>query len=394
MDEQDKSLNKKVSPPGELASAAPAPSFEEYLKKLQRNEKDLLGLLQNTRAEAQNIRDLFCDLENDIVTFDNRIGIDEILKPYRNIYNNNKDVINEHISRMATIVFPDINLNQWMGDDIKVIENCWERFREFCPDFDKPAGKDALLIGIRKCEGFLAELIFQCSRKSIPERLIQHLHSVENGQALDFYETFSDELCTREQATTILNYLANHPSVLKDRSGILWGMFDPSKGLVYKIGTRKQIIMSVVKIFVWCLFGFIGSYLILDFYKVYQAPAAWTANISPASIALLFIVMIGGAAAHTAIGMLKESRSAKPQQLLAINHIIIWLHIKEAPMISSILIVVLGFIIMMVTYSPITPEVLFIAGYSIDSLGDLFINRFETTMDTKGAVLKSAIQTK
>jgi hypothetical protein len=395
MEESIQNPPVKVSPPGDPEKGKSKES-PLVVPTNEQKYRDLLGLLQNTRVEAQNLRSLFCELEDDIVTYESRRDMAEIVAPYQEIYKNNKDEIDTQISRMKVLVLNDPGFNQWMGDDIKIIENKWERFNCFYPDFNNDKN-DVIIIGIRKCSVYLSDIVYQCSFKSIPERLMQHLKTVANGQALDFYETFKDEVCSEEQAKKIIEFLANHPNSLqcdqkthKGSKGALCGVIDPALGLVYKIGTADQIRMSAIKILFWSIVALIGSYLILNFYKS-SAISSMGENTSFGNISALFIVMLGGAAAHIAIGMLKETRSAKPQQRLAIDDLMLWIHIKESSMISGLMILVLGFLIMMVTYPSIKTEVIFVAGYSIDSLGDLFIARFETTMNAKGEVLKTSM---
>jgi len=381
MEKPDQNPTVKNSPPGN-----PETEKEKYIY--------LLGLLQNTRVEAQNLWSLFGELEKDVLAYESTRPVAEIVAPYQAIYDNNKTVIDNHISSMTSVIAIDGRLNQWMGDDIKIIENKWERFNRFYPDF-KNGKNDAILIGIRKCSGFLSDIVYQCSFKSIPERLKQHLLTVSNGQALDFYETFEDEVSSKDQATKILQYIANHPKALyyksdkPDKPAYQLGIADSAKGLVYRIGSNSEKMRSLGKIILWCIAALVGSYIVLILYSRSVSSSTLSGVLPLGQIAILFVVMLGGAAAHIAIDMLKESRTAKPEQLLAINDLVLWIHIKEAVMKSGILILFLGFLILMVTVPSINAETMFVAGYSVDSLGDLFIARFESVMDTKGKALKS-----
>jgi hypothetical protein len=67
---------------------------------------------------------------------------------------------------------------------------------------------------------------------------------------------------------------------------------------------------------------------------------------------------------------------------------IMWLHVRETSVRYSILWICLGFILLTAMVPDMDWRGAFVAGYSIDSITDLFLSRFE------GAVGKAATQIK
>jgi hypothetical protein len=395
MGDPDPVSYKKSSPPTTV-SPPPAPPAGEI--PARETYTEVLGVLQNIRVEAQNLLFLFGELEKDILAYESPSRTLAALgTPYQQVYDNNKSTINDHIDMLVGIIEKNPDFNQAMGDDIRIIENKWELFNKFYPDFSQGT-HDMILVNMKKCSGFLSDIIYQCSFKTIPERLMQHLVTVANGQALDYYKNFEDEVCTRDQAKKILEYVADHPLSLRypfrSEGGTRVfsyqiGVVDSARGLVFRIGSRTDQLKSLFMVVVWCVIALFASYVVLIAYRGSVTSTTLPPALSFAETTVLFVVMLGGAAAHVAIDMLKESRAAGPGELTAINDLVLWIHIREGLLKSGILVLLLGFLILVVTVPAIDTTTIFVAGYSIDSLGDVFISRFESVMETKGQVLKS-----
>jgi hypothetical protein len=418
MDKPNEEKNEKkssVSLPGSAffqKSSTSLGSEETNIKQLHKNYLALLGILQNTRVEAQNLWDLLCDLESEISSPDHKGKIPDIVKPYQAIYDNNKTKIDNYVGEMRLVIERYPEINRFTGDDIEIIENKWERFNQFYPDFN--TSNEVILHRLKKCIEFLSEIVYQCSFKTIPERLKDHLETVPVGHALDFYDTFLDEVCTREQAEKILQFIACHPDAIKrvsdkteekpkteeerkkkkekKKRDDIYGFADPLQGMVFRIRPRNEQWQSVLAIALAGIGALALCYLVLVFYKNFINTSLMAGTPFFSQVLVLFTAMMGGAGAHIAIDILKEVRTVnKTRQLQAIDDLLLWVHIKEFLILSGIVILVLGFLTLVISFPTISPETIFVAGYSIDSLGDLYIDRFETVMKTKTDVLKGQL---
>ena len=350
----------------------------------------LLGIVQEIRAEAKNLWELFCEMESEIRDKQSPDDIARIASPYKKIYEANRTEIARLIAVSRTIIGHDRRFNRHMGDEMRKIENYWERFEQFYPGIGDEKS-DVVLHSLQKCRGHLSEIIFLCSYRTIPERLMDHLGNMTIPQAQNFYDLFQDEVCSKEQADSILQSLARSSKILRsdgEDDGVI-GAVDTIQGLVYRVGTTTQQWISVVWILAACIAVWILCLAVLSVYAAFINPA-W--SVAGPKIVVFFVAMLGGAVFHVAIDILKEARSAiKTRDIQAISDLLLWTHIKMFPIISSIVILGIGFLTIAIVTPTIGAETYFVAGYSIDSLGDLYLDRFDSVMTAKTDVLKKEI---
>lgn len=350
----------------------------------------LLGIVQEIRAESKNLWELFSEMETEIKDKQSPDDIARIAGPYKKITEANRTEIARLIGMSRTIIGHDRRFNRHMGDEMRKIENYWERFEQFYPGISD-AASDTVLHSLQKCKGHLSEIIFLCSYRTIPERLMDHLGNMTIPQAQNFYDLFQDEVCTKEQADSILLSLAKNSTILRSKVRNEWviGAVDTVQGLVYRVGTRTEQWTSVAWILASCIAMWILCLAVLSVYAAFINPA-W--SVAGPKIVVFFVAMLGGAVFHVAIDILKEARSAtKTRDIQAISDLLLWTHIKMFPIISSIVILGIGFLTIAIVTPTIGVETYFVAGYSIDSLGDLYLDRFDSVMTAKTDVLKKEI---
>lgn len=350
----------------------------------------LLGIIQEIRAESKNLWELFSEMETEITDKQSPDDIARIAGPYKKITEANRTEIARLIAVSRTIIGHDRRFNRHMGDEMRKIENYWERFEQFYPGISD-AASDTVLHSLQKCRGHLSEIIFLCSYRTIPERLMDHLGNMTIPQAQNFYDLFQDEVCTKEQADSILLSLAKNSTILRSKVRNEWviGAVDTVQGLVYRVGTRTEQWTSVAWILASCIAMWILCLGVLSVYAAFINPA-W--SVAGPKIVVFFVAMLGGAVFHVAIDILKEARATtKTRDIQAISDLLLWTHIKMFPIISSIVILGIGFLTIAIVTPTIGAETYFVAGYSIDSLGDLYLDRFDSVMTTKTDVLKKEI---
>lgn len=331
----------------------------------------IYGLYQDIRAESQNLRNLLLEIKDK--TDENTI------KTAQKIFQNNRDRISERLAATNILLEGHSSIYEWMGDTHANIVNFWERFINTVPDFTTfPQNKPEI---IDECTGYLCEIVYYCDLVTIPHRTNHHLDSLKVGYGLDFYTYFEDEVCSREQAERILKYLGDHPVGLK-------GIVDSKQGLILKIDPPGKRWKSYLIIVLGAIFGGLATAILIAMLR----PPEDISFIQNLTILVeLYFVALLGSVAHIAIDALKEIRSPDRYRFKALDDIFLWIHVKELPILAGIGLLCLGFA-GVIWISPVyNAFTFFIAGYSIDSLGDLFIQRFETTMATKGEELKKTI---
>jgi hypothetical protein len=351
--------------------------------------KYIIGLLQEVRVESKNLWELFGEMEKEILNKQSQDNLAEVVKPYQSIYEGNKGEIENLIKDLRTILDNDSRFVRHMGDEIRSIENYWERFLKFYPNLSDPSS-DKILHSMEKCTNSLSEIIFQCSYRTIPDRLMGHLNQAEIPQALNFYDTFQDEVCSKEQAEKILMSISRSAKIIKDETRDLYGAVDTVQGLVYRVGSTREQWKTVFWIALACFGSLVLSIFVLAMYKLYINT---TSSLNGLTVIVLFIVMLAGAIAHIAIAVLKEARSeTKTRNIHAITDLLLWTHIKAFTFYSGLAVLVVAFLTVVIMYPGIGVETAFVVGYSIDSLGDLYLDRFDSIMSAKSDVLKTGLK--
>jgi len=329
----------------------------------------IVGLYQDIRAECKNLRTLLLEIQGKSAKLD-----ENKIKNYQRIFQSNRDRISERIGVAHQLLEENSFMYMWMSDTHADIENFWERFSCTVPDFT--AFPENLSDIIDTCNENLCEIMYYCDLVTIPRRTNLHLATLKVGYGLDFYNYYEDEVCSREQAEKILKYLADHP-------GSVNGIVDIDQGVIYKTDPPEKRWKSYLLIALGIIVGgLIVSALIM---KVIKPEIGFILLLE------LFFVAFLGAVAHITIDALKEIRSADNRHFRALDDVFLWIHVKQLPILAGIGVLVVGFALVF-WLSPIKDVfTFFIAGYSIDSIGDLFIQRFETTMKTPSEELKKII---
>lgn len=91
--------------------------------------------------------------------------------------------------------------------------------------------------------------------------------------------------------------------------------------------------------------------------------------------------------------MIKDVRSAKPTSLVAVDDGIAWIQIHEAQILVALGLLWIGVIGYAATAKTLNAASAFFVGYSIDSIGDIYLQKFSTTAKQQvSAIEKLATQ--
>ena len=97
-----------------------------------------------------------------------------------------------------------------------------------------------------------------------------------------------------------------------------------------------------------------------------------------AELLVAYTLVIAGGVAHIAVQVLKQGRVEGAATFTAIEEWALWMHVKELSILAGIVTLWVGFIGLAVTMSHIDWLTAFAVGYSIDSVADLYLQRFQS----------------
>jgi hypothetical protein len=349
-----------------------------------------LGLLRDIRAEAQNLRNSVLEVKKRLGDSESDACSVETFAIHQKIFSYNHKQIDSRIRELRAVLKENPYLHSDCGDEVTNIENIWERIVDIWPDLENIKKSTHNLSIIGKCLEYLCSLIYHCNIITIPPRVCEHLKDQRPGHCLDFYDMFKDEVCEKTDGKLILEFLSSDPAYID-------GVVDVDQGLIFKARPRNERWKSYAHILVALIFG--GAALI-GLLSIFMGKSSTLAELSSFSSTTgkLYIIIVLGAVAHIAIDAVKQMRNSTDKSFTSVEDWAIWIQIKEVPILGGILILFLGFALMVTSnIVPLTNNdntifvTYFITGYSIDSLGDLFLSKFDTIVSTKTDALKKTL---
>lgn len=179
----------------------------------------------------------------------------------------------------------------------------------------------------------------------------------------------------------MLEYLAAHP-----RS--VWGIVDTQTGLIYRSSQHAwRRALSFLLIAITTGVGALVFGLVLP-------SASWIPGfpaIDGAPLLSAYAYALAGSAVHLGIDAIKRIRSSQNSPDLAIDSWIIWVHVREIYVCAGIVLVAIAAFGVIATVHRTDPLTMFLAGYSWDSLQEVFIPRFVKTVSTRTSDLLTQV---
>ncbi len=276
-----------------------------------------------------------------------------------------------------------------IGDDLTAMENSWDRTLAAWPTVpDKPAALDlpTIRLQLTAAAGHLDELIYTAARVTIPTRLVDSLMRLRVGGSLDFHRAFADELPGREDRVRLLEYLARYPASYN-------GLVDVTSGNIRRVGaTRLRRFGSYGLMLLAALAGVLLIYGLTLLAGPDVADWRFTAVRLPEFVGA-YGALIAGAVVHVGVDAIKEYRSSRgSDRFFALEDMYLWGHVHETGIIISIAslwIILVGLVAFLDTVPLYTA---FLAGYSWDSILDIFLARFSKSFDDQSAALAASIR--
>jgi hypothetical protein len=268
---------------------------------------------------------------------------------------------------------------EWGADEVTTIELIWAEVKE---SLATPiAANDSAEQHLKPAQNDLDRIVFYCESLTLSPRINDILPNLRVGQPLDIDFAFSEEFPQDAQLRKrLIEELAQQSFVLKG------GVVDADQGIVYKTAlTRCGQLMSLWQLLAVLLLGFLLPYALAFGGKVFSG---WP--FQPVSLdALLanYVMILLGSGAHLAVESLKAAKKQARPSFHALHDWVLWVHVRQAPIFKGIAYIWTGYLLLSFGFRDMNWSLAFFAGYSIDSVTELFLGRFEATVAAETKLL-------
>jgi hypothetical protein len=347
----------KVAPPGD-------PLTEDYVKDRERNRR-----LREVRDEVQDLRAV----------------LDSVRKGETSLPDFADYV--EHARQDVNTLLKDMP----GADPVRRICNTWQQIQA-SPLIQNPRGAidaQTQLHHLTLLESHCRRLVLQVGMLTIPERVNEWLRVARSGYYIPFHMVFEDELPDIEDRVKVLNYLAWAPKAL------LGGLVNTETGLIYRYSQdpvhRLLSLAGALAAFVAATLLIVGAcYLPIQDWPL-QSPQLATMLIGWTAVVMGVIV-------HIAVGTAKRAQAegGRPP-IIAIEDTLLWANARFGHILVKILLALIGFfgVVFTAGQTPgiVTPLGMFLVGYSLDSVVEVFGIGLEQRATAHLALLKRQMGT-
>jgi len=346
-----------------------------------------LGHVREIRAEAQNLIRYLRELKDKLM--DPHLVIVDVVNEWQTVqspaYQQHQVNVKELFAVIKKLMEDNPVLLDRNGDAITQMGNVWERIDPQWPRFaeNETPDENAALARIAIVDALLCEVIKTAEILTLPERINERLRELRVGQTINFNTEFSEELPEPAARVLALHYLHDHPLMVL-------GVVDVENGLIYRASSNIwQRRLSPVYIALPAILGGFVVYLSYTFLPLLKGNVPHNYNeVLPFVTA--YISIIAGGFAHTAVDTVKQYRTSSGQTFTALGDLLMWIHVKQAPIMGGIILLWIGFVGLILLQGPDWGAGFFI-GYSIDSFVDLFLQRFATVSASRTDTIKTQI---
>ena len=276
----------------------------------------------------------------------------------------------------------DAALDKDWGNAIVRIHNAWDAALLSIRDSTGTKG-DKILAVARQAQESLAKVVLESGYVTIPPRAAANLGRLDIGEAMDFNADFRDEIERAEDLKSILTHIKNHARLVD-------GLVDLDNGKIIRVSRdprrAARSAALVIGAFVVGLAAVTGLAL-----PIPGNPSFGSDLIS--GYLLLFL----GAIAHLGIDVLKGRHS--PDAIDVSDRWGLWLEVKERSILQAMFTLFIGYAgLVWFARSGVQSDshridalTAFFTGYSIDSIIDAWLNRFDLVVANKTEELKGRL---
>jgi len=221
-------------------------------------------------------------------------------------------------------------------------------------------------------------------RLTIGHRVREQLHCLRVGRSLDFKQMFpADRLPAKEQRTAMLEQLERDNCYLDE------GVVDVRREIIWRrSGSAAVRTVSALSPIAFAVLG----WLVLWVATMLRFPDELRLD-DASELLRAYVLVLFGVAAHLLVENVKLSQD-RSVPILAIGEFVDWLHLRWAAIGATFFFVVVTVVGIRATnvVGDIDEALLyFFAGYSVDSVAGVFLNRFGTAARAGVTTVSAAI---
>lgn len=270
-----------------------------------------------------------------------------------------------------------------IDDEVEFVRNAWAEAREawqaLSEHHDDQPTRTAPL---DELDDRLAKMVRKIGFLTIPARVAEFVSRERTGGAFHFHAAFEDELPRYEDRVALLEYLNESP-------GGLYGIVDVKRGIVWAVARNSwRRSRGYIAFVVILAIGALAAAFSRDI-----AGALGLAGTVPEAAAVLrtYVLIALGMLGHILLDLYKQGRHEDPDSPTALEDLILWGHVQEKQVILTAFSVWIGTALLVGFMSPIEPATAIFAGYSLDSVLDALLLRFEATASMRGKDLTDKV---
>ena len=344
---------------------------------LHERKSRLLGELTKVAETARNFGDALDDLDTKAKITDQAARQLELARSFSRVLAQLLQWRLETDSRFAALdelTGEDAELDRDWGNAIVRIRHAWDAAVLSIQGSTETDG-DKILAVTKQAEASVDKVILEAGFVTIPPRAASNLGKLDIGEALDFYGDFADEVKRPEDLKAILAHIKSHPLLVD-------GLVDLENGKIIRVSRDpKRVAQSGARV--------AGSFVLgLAVVVGLALPVPGNPNFG-ADLFYGYLFIFLGALAHVGVDVLKDRNS--PQAIDVPDRWGLWLEVKERSMLQAVLTLFVGYIgLVWLSRSGLQSEThrvdaltAFFTGYSIDSIVDAWLKRFELVVSTK-----------
>jgi hypothetical protein len=301
------------------------------------------------------------------------------------------------------------NITQLMGDiedgdAVRLLHNIWNQMK-VCPllvDPGREFSAQEQLHCLNMLEAQCRKIIFEVGVLTIPARVTEWLANARPGYYIPFHSVFDDELPDFEDRVRLLNYLAWSPKVIEG------GLVDATNGLIYRYSQSPVKVGGSLLVLVMGLAMAIGVVITAAYYLPLEDWPATAQRVLP--FLLGWGAVLVGTLVHAAIGAVKraQARGGYPP-VIALGNLLLVVNAKIGPILLKLFLTLIAFFGVVLTVGgqasqtvgtggtnviPVDTALIgysFLAGYSLDSVVELFGTSIEQQAAAQVATLKKQL---
>jgi hypothetical protein len=270
-----------------------------------------------------------------------------------------------------------------VSDEVTHISNRWNRV--ICDWPTSGTSREEVETRIDFVRGSVRQILVHAARLTAADRLNRHLDSVRIGKTAVFDNVFADEIPDPDDRRALLTYLSEHPAAVH-------GVIDTGRGLVFR--TSQSAKVRVATYLTPILAATAGALVVYTVGKLddWLDLSDWPAGLSDSRTLLVayFFVLLG-ALVHVGVEALKQQRFGAGTSFLALDDILDWMHIRYLSISASVLWIFVGVFGLGLTTTNIAWGTAFLVGYSLDSIGGLFLQRFGQAVERRRETLTGSL---